>query len=153
GTVAYLWSRAGRKSAAVMTINADCMGIVMAVRHDADRVCGFQFDPESILTTQGARLLEQTLAWAQQKLEPTNTLQPLLDKLYQPQTLTQQDSHQSFSAALRRDLTPQPLSAALLTTNIRRDHPTDTARAPTPLLHKPPHFPATAHLAPTLTPT
>jgi len=38
--------------------------MVMAVRHETDRVCGFQFHPESILTTQGARLLEQTLAWA-----------------------------------------------------------------------------------------
>ena len=37
---------------------------VMAVRHDADRVCGFQSHPESILASQGARLLEQTLAWA-----------------------------------------------------------------------------------------
>ena len=54
--------------------------MVMAVRHDADRVCGFQFHPESILTTQGARLLEQTLAWALQKLEQTNTLQPILEK-------------------------------------------------------------------------
>ena len=27
-------------------------------------VCSFQFHPESILTSQGARLLEQTLAWA-----------------------------------------------------------------------------------------
>ena len=60
----------------VLTINAHFNGMVMAVRHDADRVCGFQFHPESILTTQGARLLEQTLAWAQQKLEPANTLQP-----------------------------------------------------------------------------
>ena len=38
--------------------------MVMAVRHDKHRVCGFQFHPESILTTHGARLLEQTLAWA-----------------------------------------------------------------------------------------
>ncbi len=62
-----------------LTINAHFNGMVMAVRHDADRVCGFQFHPESILTTQGARLLEQTLAWAQQKLEPANTLQPILE--------------------------------------------------------------------------
>lgn len=47
-----------------LTVNATFNGMVMAVRHDADRVCGFQFHPESILTTQGARLLEQTLAWA-----------------------------------------------------------------------------------------
>nr|VUD31785.1 anthranilate synthase [Raoultella sp. NCTC 9187] len=68
----------------------------MAVRHDADRVCGFQFHPESILTTQGARLLEQTLAWALQKLEQTNTIQPILEKLYQAETLSQQESHQLF---------------------------------------------------------
>lgn len=47
-----------------LTVNATFNGMVMAVRHDKDRVCGFQFHPESILTTQGARLLEQTLAWA-----------------------------------------------------------------------------------------
>ncbi len=47
-----------------LTVNATFNGMVMAVRHDNDRVCGFQFHPESILTTQGARLLEQTLAWA-----------------------------------------------------------------------------------------
>ncbi len=47
-----------------LTVNAHFNDMVMAVRHDADRVCGFQFHPESILTTQGARLLNQTLAWA-----------------------------------------------------------------------------------------
>lgn len=57
----------------------------MAVRHDADRVCGL-VPPESILTSHGARLLEQTLDWALQKLEQTNTLQPILEKLYRAQT-------------------------------------------------------------------
>lgn len=47
-----------------LTVNATYNGMVMAVRDDARKVCGFQFHPESILTTQGARLLEQTLAWA-----------------------------------------------------------------------------------------
>lgn len=47
-----------------LTVNATFNGMVMAVRDDANRVCGFQFHPESILTSQGARLLEQTLAWA-----------------------------------------------------------------------------------------
>lgn len=47
-----------------LTVNARFGDMVMAVRHDEDRVCGFQFHPESILTSQGARLLEQTLAWA-----------------------------------------------------------------------------------------
>lgn len=85
--VARYHSLVGSNIPAGLTINAHFNGMVMAVRHDADRVCGFQFHPESILTTQGARLLEQTLAWAQQKLEPTNTLQPILEKLYQVPSL------------------------------------------------------------------
>ncbi|CUW20945.1 Anthranilate synthase component 2 [Serratia grimesii] len=47
-----------------LTVNAHFNEMVMAVRNDQHRVCGFQFHPESILTTHGARLLEQTLAWA-----------------------------------------------------------------------------------------
>ncbi|QHM75358.1 Anthranilate synthase component 2 [Mixta theicola] len=62
--VARYHSLAGSDIPAGLTVNATYNGMVMAVRHDADRVCGFQFHPESILTTQGARLLEQTLAWA-----------------------------------------------------------------------------------------
>ncbi|WJY17071.1 gamma-glutamyl-gamma-aminobutyrate hydrolase family protein [Pectobacteriaceae bacterium CE90] len=47
-----------------LTVNARFNDMVMAVRHDEHRVCGFQFHPESILTTHGARLLNQTLEWA-----------------------------------------------------------------------------------------
>lgn len=47
-----------------LTINATVDGEVMAVRHDADRVCGLQFHPESMLTEQGAILLRQTIDWA-----------------------------------------------------------------------------------------
>lgn len=43
---------------------ADVDGLVMAVMNEQDKVCGFQFHPESILTTQGAQLLTNTLNWA-----------------------------------------------------------------------------------------
>ncbi|MDE9457137.1 glutamine amidotransferase-related protein [Xenorhabdus bovienii] len=49
-----------------LVVSASCGDAVMAVRHDRHKVCGFQFHPESILTTQGAKLLEQTLAWVQE---------------------------------------------------------------------------------------
>lgn len=62
--VARYHSLVGSDLPAGLVVNARFGGMVMAVRHDADRVCGFQFHPESILTSQGARLLEQTLAWA-----------------------------------------------------------------------------------------
>ena len=62
--VARYHSLVGSAIPAGLVVNAHFNGMVMAVRHDADRVCGLQFHPESILTSQGARLLEQTLAWA-----------------------------------------------------------------------------------------
>jgi len=62
--VARYHSLVGSNTPEELIVNASYNGMVMAVRHDADRVCGFQFHPESILTTQGAHLLEQTLAWA-----------------------------------------------------------------------------------------
>lgn len=62
--VARYHSLVGSKIPAGLTVNAHFNEMVMAVRHDGDRVCGFQFHPESILTTQGARLLNQTLDWA-----------------------------------------------------------------------------------------
>lgn len=36
---------------------------VMAVASDKDKIIGFQFHPESILTTQGSRLLKTTIDW------------------------------------------------------------------------------------------
>lgn len=62
--VARYHSLVGSNIPDTLTINARFNNMVMAVRNDADRVCGFQFHPESILTTHGARLLEQTLSWA-----------------------------------------------------------------------------------------
>lgn len=47
-----------------LIVNAHFNNMMMAVRHDRDRVCGFQFHPESILTPAGDLLLEQTIAWA-----------------------------------------------------------------------------------------
>jgi len=47
-----------------LTVTADVNGLVMSVVHNQDKVCGFQFHPESIMTTHGARLLENTIEWA-----------------------------------------------------------------------------------------
>ncbi|CAG9001527.1 MAG: Anthranilate synthase component 2 [Candidatus Celerinatantimonas neptuna] len=41
----------------------------MAVLNEADRVIGFQFHPESVLTSQGEQLLQQTLEWVSGQLE------------------------------------------------------------------------------------
>ena len=86
------------------------------------------------------------MAWAQQKLEPTNTLQPILEKLYQAQTLSQQESHQLFSAVVRGELKPEQLAAALVSMKIRGEHPNEIAGAATALLENAAPFPRPDYL-------
>lgn len=57
-------SLAGYNIPQTLTINATYDGLVMAVKNDNERVCGFQFHPESILSPDGAKLLGQTICWA-----------------------------------------------------------------------------------------
>jgi anthranilate synthase component 2 len=46
----------------------------MSVVHEEDKVCGFQFHPESIMTTYGATLLANAIEWA---LEEQTSASPL----------------------------------------------------------------------------
>ena len=46
-----------------LIVNANYNGIVMAIRHRDLPVCAFQFHPESLLTVQGSKLLEQSVHW------------------------------------------------------------------------------------------
>ncbi|MDD1782692.1 aminodeoxychorismate/anthranilate synthase component II [Enterovibrio sp. ZSDZ35] len=65
-TIARYHSLVATKVPASLDVIADVDGLVMAVVNDADRVVGFQFHPESILTTKGADLLTHTISWATQ---------------------------------------------------------------------------------------
>ncbi|WP_413284646.1 aminodeoxychorismate/anthranilate synthase component II [Vibrio sp. MA40-2] len=47
-----------------LTITAEVDGLVMSVVNEQDKVCGYQFHPESIMTTNGATLLANTIEWA-----------------------------------------------------------------------------------------
>lgn len=62
--VARYHSLAGTHVGPSLTVNASYRDIPMAVVNDKLKIVGFQFHPESILTTDGTRLLRQTLAWA-----------------------------------------------------------------------------------------
>ncbi len=50
-----------------LTITAEVDGLTMSVVHEQDKVCGFQFHPESIMTTYGATLLTNAIEWALDK--------------------------------------------------------------------------------------
>jgi anthranilate synthase component 2 len=47
-----------------LKITAQVDGLVMSVANEQDRICGFQFHPESIMTTYGATLLSNAITWA-----------------------------------------------------------------------------------------
>ncbi|MGF1743129.1 aminodeoxychorismate/anthranilate synthase component II [Vibrio profundum] len=53
-----------------LTVTAIADGLVMSVAHEQDKVCGFQFHPESIMTTHGATLLSNAINWALAEQEP-----------------------------------------------------------------------------------
>ncbi len=50
-----------------LSITAEVDGLVMSVVQEQDKVCGFQFHPESIMTTYGATLLANAIEWALEK--------------------------------------------------------------------------------------
>lgn len=60
-SVARYHSLVGTTVPADLEVVADFNGMCMAVYNQADRVVGFQFHPESILTCEGANLLENSL--------------------------------------------------------------------------------------------
>lgn len=46
-----------------LIVNAEYNNIIMAIRHRTLPICAFQFHPESILTVQGTKLLENSINW------------------------------------------------------------------------------------------
>ncbi len=56
-------SLAATKVPSQLKIIATSQDDVMAVKHEKEKVLGFQFHPESILTPEGAQLMKQSLQW------------------------------------------------------------------------------------------
>ncbi len=56
-------SLAATKLSSSLKVIATSGGDVMAVKHETDKVLGFQFHPESILTPKGDQLMKQSLRW------------------------------------------------------------------------------------------
>lgn len=63
-TVARYHSLVATQVPESLSVIAHVDHLVMAVVNNEDKVIGYQFHPESILTTQGATLLKNTMDWA-----------------------------------------------------------------------------------------
>ncbi|MDF7671315.1 anthranilate phosphoribosyltransferase [Orbaceae bacterium ESL0721] len=190
--VARYHSLKGENIPKALTINAMFNNIVMAVRNDADRVCGFQFHPESILTIHGVKLLEQTIAWAEKRniedrdmlasqivIPNTNRLrdsallqqdqqiqqdqqsrpaqstevpaikitdkeeyniQPILNRLYQGEVLSRDESRRLFTLIIQGKIDPTLLASAIISMKVRGERPEEIAGAASALLENADHF-------------
>lgn len=63
-------SLAGTRIPQSLRVTARMQQTIMGVAQAEDRMCGFQFHPESILTPRGMQLLRQTVAWSLAAQEP-----------------------------------------------------------------------------------
>lgn len=63
-TIARYHSLVATDVPAKLTITAKVNDLVMSVVQEQDRICGFQFHPESIMTTYGETLLNHAIQWA-----------------------------------------------------------------------------------------
>ncbi|QIQ20262.1 bifunctional anthranilate synthase glutamate amidotransferase component TrpG/anthranilate phosphoribosyltransferase TrpD [Zophobihabitans entericus] len=135
-----------------LTINAYFNRVVMAVRNEADRICGFQFHPESILTTHGAKLLQQTIEWiaklpkvlpeSQNLVVKHRAVRPIIDKLYQGQSLTQTESQIFFEQVIQGQIAETELATAIISMKVRGETPYEIAGAAQALLNNAEAFPA-----------
>ncbi|MBK4764914.1 MAG: anthranilate synthase component II [Pantoea sp. Brub] len=67
-SVARYHSLIGKDIPSELIINAYYNNMIMAIRNNKDNICGFQFHPESILTTHGSLLIQQTLSWVKHNI-------------------------------------------------------------------------------------
>lgn len=63
--IARYHSLVATKLSSQLELIAEADTLPMAVINENDKVCGFQFHPESLMTTYGATLLQNTINWAQ----------------------------------------------------------------------------------------
>ncbi|XPE69016.1 glutamine amidotransferase-related protein [Shigella boydii] len=118
----------------------------MTVRHDADRVCGFQFHPESILTTRGRSPAGTNAGLGAAETRASQHAATDSGKLYQAQTLSQQESHQLFSAVVCGEAEAGTTGGGAGEHENRGEHPNEIAGAATALLENAAPFPRPDYL-------
>lgn len=111
--------------------------ICMAVLQRQDRVLGFQFHPESIMTTYGVELIKKSIDFV---TKPVINLKALIEKLYQGIDLTTQESFNIFEAIFTGDMNQIQLSSVLTALKIKGEKPSEIAGAANAMLQAATHF-------------
>lgn len=114
-----------------LEVVAQCDGMAMAVVNREDRVVGFQFHPESVMSTDGAKLLAKTIEFVSK--ERVN-IKELVGKLYLGQKLTRDETIKLFSSVFEGDMDPIMLGAVLTSLKLSGESPEEIAGAANAML-------------------
>ena len=133
--VARYHSLVGTNIPSSLSVIADYHGMTMAVQDTAKRVLGFQFHPESIMTTEGEQLLAQSLAFLS---APEGKA---MDQLFRGEHISRTQSHGLFSELLKGDMDQMTMASLLTVLKMKGETPDEIAGAAQALLDAASPFP------------
>lgn len=113
---------------ATLEVIAQCDGTAMAVMNRADRVVGFQFHPESIMSPNGSELLRRTLDLVSGESRRAD-VQALLNLLYAGKNLSAEQTRELFSEIIRGNVEPATLAAILTSLKLKGETPEEISGA------------------------
>lgn len=123
-----------------LEIIARYKSIPMAVMNRADRVIGYQFHPESVMSPRGSELLRRTFDFL---LNGDNraSVRDILAELYSGKNLSSAQTKQLFSEIIRGNVEPNVLAAALTAMKVSGETPEEITGAAEALIANARAFP------------
>lgn len=121
------------KVPASLEVIASFNGMPMAVMNRTDRVVGFQFHPESIMSPRGSELLRRTIDFISQE-ERRGDVHGVLGELFQGKKISAARTKELFSEIIRGNVDPATLAAALTAMKLGGETPEEITGAAEALL-------------------
>ncbi len=115
-----------------LEVVAEFNGMVMAVINRDDRVVGFQFHPESIMTTDGANLLTKTINLV---TKDRPNIKELSNQLYNEENLSKETTAKLFDEVFDGEIDPIKLGALLTAFKLKGETPEEIAGAATAMIN------------------
>lgn len=102
--------------------------IPMAVMNRADRVIGFQFHPESVMSPRGSDLLRRAVAFVSRE-DRRGNVRAALETLYGGKKLSAEQTKELFSEIIRGNVEPVTLASALTALKLDGETPEEITGA------------------------
>lgn len=114
-----------------LEVIAKCGDMNMCVLNRRDHVLGFQFHPESAMTTDGVPLLAKSLKFVSKPYVDTKTI---INKIYSGQDISKQESFDLFNCIFAGEIDPIQLGSIITAFKIKGEKPAEIAGAASSML-------------------